>query len=138
VDPFAVIMLGGTRGLVIALVLVGRGYRGSSADLLDWKPARSAELEIQNELDDMTQLLEVANRRRRRRGEIEVTEDSVREDVAEQQREQDRRRAEYLEALEVDQMLDVVNARRRRRGQPELTPAEYRAEVERQEHEAGS
>jgi hypothetical protein len=137
VDPFAIIMLGGTLGLVIALVLVARGHPGSGADLIDWKPTRSPEVEIQNEIDDMAQLLEVANRRRRRLGAVELTEDSVAETVAEQQREAQRRRDAYEADAEIEQMLGRINARRRGRGQAELSAAEYRAQIE-GEGEGGS
>jgi hypothetical protein len=138
-DPFAIIMLGGTLGLVIALVLAARGHPGSGADLIDWKPTRSPEVEAQNEIDDLAQMMEVANRRRRRLGQPEVTEDSVREDVAKQEREAQHRRDEMLEEEEVEQMLGVVNRRRKRKGLPELTAAEYRAQFDQpQEPEGGS
>jgi hypothetical protein len=137
VDPFAIIMLGGTLGLVIALVLVARGSPGSGADLIDWKPTRSAEAEAQNELDDMAQLLEVANRRRRRRGEAEITEEGMRESLAEQEREAQARLDADLVDEEVQQMLRRVNIRRRARGLPELSADEYRAQIE-QEHWGGS
>jgi hypothetical protein len=138
VDPFAIIMLGGTLGLVIALVLAARGHPGSGADLIDWKPTRSAELEAQNEVDDMAQMLEVANRRRRRLGAEELTEDSVREDVARQEREAQARRDSDLEEEEVDQMLAVLNRRRKRKGLPELTADEYRAQFVDEGSEGGS
>jgi hypothetical protein len=74
VDPFALIMLGGVAGLVIVLLLVGRFYPGSGAEQLDWRPTRSPEVEVQNEIDDLDQMLEAVNRRRRARGEPELTE----------------------------------------------------------------
>jgi hypothetical protein len=138
-DPFAIIMLGGTLGLVIALVLAAKGHPGSGADLIDWKPTRSPEVEAQNEIDDMAQMLEVANRRRRRLGQDEITEDSLRENVAEQEREAQQRREALMEDEEVEQMLGVVNRRRKRKGLPELTAAEYRAQfAEQQGTEGGS
>ena len=81
-DPFAVIVFGGLAGLVLALVLLGRLAPGSGADQVDWRPTRSPELEASNEVDDLEQMLEAANRRRRRRGEAELTEDAVRAGVA--------------------------------------------------------
>jgi hypothetical protein len=68
-------MLGGVAALVIALLLLGRFYPGSGAQQLDWRPTRSPELEVQNEIDDLDQLREAVNRRRRARGEAEVDED---------------------------------------------------------------
>jgi len=37
--------------MIGVLVLVGHFYPGSSADLVDWKPTRSPEVEAQNEID---------------------------------------------------------------------------------------
>jgi hypothetical protein len=78
-------------GLVIALlVLVARAYPGSGADLVDWKPTRSHEVEAQLEIDDVAQMLEAQNEYRRRRGARELTEDDAnrmaREDEAVRER----------------------------------------------------
>jgi hypothetical protein len=83
VDPFAAIMLGGVALLLVALLLLGRFYPGSGAQQLDWRPTRSPELEVQNEIDDMDQMREAVNRRRRARGEAELTDDDLRARVAE-------------------------------------------------------
>jgi len=69
-----------------ALLLVGRFYPGSGADLVDWVPTRSPELEAQNEIDDVRQMLEAQNEMRRRRGAPEMTEDDLHEGVAEDER----------------------------------------------------
>jgi hypothetical protein len=127
VDPFAIIVLGGVGGLVIALVLISRAYPGSGADLIDWKPTRSAEQEVQNEIDDLDQLLEAANRRRRRRGEAELTEDDVRARVAEDLRDTHERREKYRDDLDARDMLDTINARRRAKGLPERTLEDFDA-----------
>jgi hypothetical protein len=90
VDPFAAIMLGGVALLLVVLLLLGRFYPGSGAQQLDWRPTRSPELEAQNEIADVDQMREAVNRRRRARGEAELTEDDLRarvaEDLAERQR----------------------------------------------------
>ena len=72
-DPFAAIMLGGVA-LVLVLLLLGRFHPGSGAEQLDWRPTRSVELEVQNEIDDLEQMREAVNRRRRARGQAELTE----------------------------------------------------------------
>jgi hypothetical protein len=90
VDPFALIMLGGVAGLVVVLVLLGRFYPGSGAEQLRWRPTRSPELEVQNEIDDFEQMREAVNSRRRARGEPELTEDDLHARVAEDQRERRR------------------------------------------------
>jgi uncharacterized protein YkwD len=128
-DPFAVIMLGGAAGLLIALLLLGRFYPGSGADQLDWRPTRSAEEELQSDADDLEQMLEATNARRRRRGRPELTEDSVRASVRRDLAESTKRRDDHLAELEVVQMNARKNERRRRKGLPELTVEEERARI---------
>lgn len=129
-DPFVVIMVGGVAGVLIALLLLGLYYPGSGHDVLQWQPTRSAEVEVQNEIDDLDQMLEAANARRRARGEAELTEESLRHDVAADLEANHRRRDDYLADLEIAQMLDAKNARRRTKGLPEITIDEYRASLE--------
>jgi hypothetical protein len=86
VDPFAAIMLGGVLLLLVALLLLGRFYPGSGARQLDWRPTRSPELEAQLELEDVDQMLEAQNERRRRTGRPEITEEQVNAQVQEDER----------------------------------------------------
>jgi hypothetical protein len=72
--------------MVGVLVLVGHFYPGSGAELLDWQPTRSPELEAQNEIDDVRQMMEAQNEMRRRRGVPEMTEAELQEKVAEDER----------------------------------------------------
>jgi hypothetical protein len=132
-DPFALIMLGIVVSLVIAILLLGRYHPMSGNDVLDWKPTRSPEIEAQNELDDLDQMLEAANARRRARGDAELTEEGVQASVREDLRDQTARRAAYRDQEDIRQMLDAKNERRRRRGEPEVSEAEFRASVERTE-----
>ncbi len=67
------------------ILLVGHFYPGSGADLVDWKPTRSYETEVQLEQDDIAQMLEAQNEMRRRRGAPELTEDELNRKVAEDQ-----------------------------------------------------
>ncbi|HVY96738.1 MAG TPA: hypothetical protein VHA54_07240 [Solirubrobacterales bacterium] len=80
----------GTLGLVAfmvgVLLLVGHFYPGTAAELIDWKPTRSPELEAQNEIDDVRQMLEAQNEMRRRRGAPEMTEAELHAKVAEDER----------------------------------------------------
>jgi hypothetical protein len=128
-DPFAVIMTVIVGGLLLFLLALGIFVPGSGAKQLDWKPTRSAEVEVQNEIDDFDQMLEAANERRRARGASELTEEAIHAQVREHQRESVRRRDDYQADLEVAQMLDRVNERRREKGQPEQTLEELRAEL---------
>ena len=76
--------------IVLALVLIARAYPGSGADLVDWKPTRSHELEARLEVDDVQQMLDAQNEYRRRRGAADLTEDDAnamaREDEAVRER----------------------------------------------------
>jgi hypothetical protein len=90
-DAFPLIVLVGILVVVGLLVLLARLYPGTGADLLDWKPTRSYEDEIELEMQDVEQMLEAQNEYRRRRGEREVSEDEFREDVV---RDEIRRAAE--------------------------------------------
>lgn len=131
-DPFVLIILGGIAGLVIALLLLGRFYPGSGAEQLDWRPTRSVELEVQNELDDLDQMREALNARRRSRGQEELTEEGVRASVQDDERLRNELRERAREGQDVTEMLEAKNARRLRKGLPEVTEAEYRAQIERE------
>ena len=60
--------------IVLLLVLLARAYPGSGADLVDWRPTRSPELEAQLEVEDLEQMIEAQNEYRRRRGAPDLTE----------------------------------------------------------------
>jgi hypothetical protein len=60
--------------IVLCLVLLARAYPGSGADLVDWRPTRSHEVEAQLELEDVQQMIDAQNEYRRRRGAAEITE----------------------------------------------------------------
>jgi hypothetical protein len=60
--------------LILALaMLAGHFHRDGYAELLDWKPTRSPEREVELELSDVEQMLAAQNRHRRRRGAPERT-----------------------------------------------------------------
>jgi hypothetical protein len=88
---FALLTIGTLATIIAVLVLLGHFYRGSTADLVDWKPTRSPEVEAQNELDDVRQMLEAQNAMRRRRGVAEVDERKLRVEVEEEELERLRR-----------------------------------------------
>jgi hypothetical protein len=71
---FILVSLAGVAFLVLLLVLLARAYPGSGADLVDWKPTRSYEVEAQLEVDDVQQMINAQNEYRRRRGAQEITE----------------------------------------------------------------
>lgn len=71
---FVLISLGAVGLIVVCLVLLARAYPGSGADLVDWKPTRSHEVEAQLEIDDVQQMIAAQNEYRRRRGAADITE----------------------------------------------------------------
>jgi hypothetical protein len=64
-------------------MLIGTYHPTSGAEVLDWKPTRSPEVEAELELDDVDQMLEAQNERRRRDGRAERTEDDIQAQVHE-------------------------------------------------------
>jgi hypothetical protein len=67
-------MVFGLPLVLLALALIaGHFHRDGYAELLDWKPTRSPEREIELELGDIEQMLAAQNRHRRRRGVGERT-----------------------------------------------------------------
>jgi len=86
----------GTVGIVLVivgiLVLIDHFYTGNNAELLDWQPTRSPEVEVQNEIDDVQQMLEAQNEMRRRRGAAERSEGELRAEVEAEELEKLRRR----------------------------------------------
>jgi hypothetical protein len=92
----------GTIAVVLVIVgilfLIDHFYTGSNADLLDWKPTRSPEVEAQNEIDDVQQMLEAQNEMRRRRGAPERSERQLRDEVEAEELERLRERRGF-EAL---------------------------------------
>jgi hypothetical protein len=74
VDEFAVFVLGALLVVGAILFALGRWYPGSGAEQVDWRPTRSPEVEAELELEDVDQMLEAQNERRRATGRPEITE----------------------------------------------------------------
>jgi hypothetical protein len=88
-------------GVIIALAFllaiflaIGKWYPGTGAEVLDWQPTRSYEDEIRLEIEDIDEMLEASNERRRRTGRPELTEDQVRREVEDHLLEQQKRQDE--------------------------------------------
>jgi len=88
-------VIGGLVLMVLAVLALGQWYPGSGAEQLDWKPTRSPQVEAQNEIDDVEQMLEAQNERRRRRGLPDRTEDEIAEEVSREQRAMRARAASF-------------------------------------------
>lgn len=90
VDPFTVIFGGFLAFFVITVLLLGAFSKRSPREYLDWKPTRSAEVEAQNEIDDVAQMVEAQNEIRRRRGAPEISEEEIERRVREDREEMQR------------------------------------------------
>src|ERR671919_1881998 len=100
-----------TLGLLVLLFLImvalARAFeRTSVADIIDWKPTRSPEVEAQNEVDDVRQMIEAQNEYRRRRGAKEITRDDVERQAREDQQVRARGRGPFAQEGEVVDELD--------------------------------
>ena len=125
-DGFALVIFGGLAALVLVFLALGKWYPGSGAEQLDWKPTRSNETEAANEVDDVQQMLDATNERRRRRGLPDLTEEGITQRVHHDKRELAKMREQHTLDLELEQVLEARNERRRKRGLPEMTLDELR------------
>jgi hypothetical protein len=105
---FVVISLAMVGLIVLCLVLLARAYPGSGADLVDWKPTRSHEVEAQLEIDDVQQMIEAQNEYRRRRGEADLTEEDA--DRMAREDEAIRERARQTHDRRLDELEDEYGA----------------------------
>ncbi len=81
--------------LLLVFLAIGKWYPGTGADVLDWKPTRSYEDEIRLEIEDIDEMLEASNERRRRTGRPELTEDQVRDEVERDLMDQQERQRDF-------------------------------------------
>ena len=85
-DEFGVFVLGSIGVMVLIFLAIGKWYPGSGAEQVDWKPTRSYEDEVRLELEDIDQMIEAQNVRRRASGRPEISEDQIRTEVEEEER----------------------------------------------------
>ena len=83
--------------MFLVFLAIGRWHPKSGAEVLDWHPTRSPQQEHELEADDMDQMLEAQNERRRASGRDELTEDSMRAEVDSEQRDIGDRAERYRE-----------------------------------------
>jgi hypothetical protein len=77
-DAFVPLTLGLLVLLVLVLIGLARAFDSHGVDeLLDWKPTRSYETEVELEQDDVAQMIEAQNELRRRRGKPDRTLEDV-------------------------------------------------------------
>jgi hypothetical protein len=129
VDGFAIAVFGVLAALVLWVVLLGRSASGQGLQQFGLRDARDiVEDREALEAEDLEQMLEAHNARRRRRGKPEVTVADLEMQVVSDFNEQRRRREELVADRELDQLLEATNARRRARGLPERTRDDVKRE----------
>ncbi len=86
VDEFGVFVLLSIVVVVLVFLAIGKWYPGSGAEQVDWKPTRSYEDEVRLELEDVDQMIEAQNVRRRASGRPVISEEQIRAEVEEEER----------------------------------------------------
>ncbi len=103
--------MGGLLVLFIGgIVLLGLFHPRSGSQTLDWKPTRSPEVEAELELEDVDQMLEAQNERRRASGRPERSEDDISTQVQEDRAFIDRY-AERVRREDGERAVQAVHAR---------------------------
>ena len=85
-DEFSVFVLCAMVGVVLVFLAIGKWYPGSGAEQVDWRSTRSPEREAELEVDDIAQMLEAQNERRRASGRPEISEEDAQGWVGEDER----------------------------------------------------
>ncbi len=128
-DPLAIALLAGVAGLLLWARLIARTDQGRGTEPLGLRSARRITEDREAlEAEDLAQMLEAHNARRRRRGEVDMSVGDLERRVMEDVSEQLRRRQAYLADRDLDQLLEATNARRRARGLPERTRDDVKRE----------
>ena len=112
---FVWVMIGIFAFLVLFVILLGIFYPGTGAEQLRWKPTRSPELEAQNEVDDLAQMFEATNAKRRARGEPELDQQTINARLREDQDLRRKMRGDGDADEELAQLREAREFRKRRR-----------------------
>ena len=104
VDTFTLIVTVGMVLLILAILALGLWHPKTGADVLQWKPTRSAEVEAQNDVDDVAQMIAAQNALRARHGKGSRRTEDIEDEVRRHQREM----ADYADAYWADQRQSRV------------------------------
>src|SRR4051812_48319520 len=85
--------------IVLWVLALGVWHPKTGADILQWKPTRSPDVEAQNDVDDVAQMIAAQNELRARHGKTARAENDVEAEVRQHQREM----ADYADAYWADQ-----------------------------------
>ena len=112
---FVWIMVGVFVLLIVIVILLGIFYPGTGAEQLRWRPTRSPETEAQNEIDDLSQMLEATNAKRRARGAADLDEQQLHARLREDETLRESLRSGQSVEEEMRQLQEAREFRRRRR-----------------------
>src|SRR5215212_877377 len=85
--------------LILWVIALGVWHPKTGADVLQWKPTRSPEVEAQNDVDDVAQMIAAQNELRARHGKGARSEEQLEAEVRRHQREL----SDYADAYWSDQ-----------------------------------
>jgi hypothetical protein len=95
-DPFIPLTLGAVILLVLVFMGLARAFQNHGVDeLLDWKPTRDYETEVELEQDDVQQMIDAQNEMRRKRGKKEISLEDVERQAAEDEKFRSRGRGPF-------------------------------------------
>jgi hypothetical protein len=129
VDSFAIVLLAGLAALILWAWFLGRANQNRGMEQFGLRSARDITEDRESlEAEDLAQMLEAHNARRRRRGQADMTVADLERRVMDDMAEQRRRREAYMADRDLDELLEATNARRRARGLPERSRDDVRRE----------
>ena len=94
-DVFTIIVMVGMVGIIVAILLLGLYHPRTGAEILDWKPTRSPEVEYQNEIDDFEQMIAAQNELRAKHGKAARSQEDIEEEVRRHKAEMDEYSRKY-------------------------------------------
>ena len=112
---FVWIMVGVFVFLIVLVIGLGIFYPGTGAEQLKWRPTRSPELDAQNEIDDLSQMLEATNAKRRARGASDLDERQLHARLREDEQLRASLKGDASADEELRQLQEAREFRRRRR-----------------------
>ena len=116
---FVWIMVGVFVFLIVLVIGLGIFYPGTGAEQLKWRPTRSPELDAQNEIDDLSQMLEATNAKRRARGASDLDERQLHARLREDDELRERLKGDASADEEMRQLQEAREFRRKRREERE-------------------
>src|SRR5882757_3697707 len=97
-DPFAIVLIAGIVALVLWVILLGRNAPGSGLEALGLRSGQEiSEQRAALEAEDLEQMMEARNARRRARGEPEISAEDYEKQLMTEVNAQRRKDAEEMQ-----------------------------------------